>query len=161
MPKDLSLEKLEQRAKNVLLFQLSRSMKTRFQLAKILEKREIPLEIAERVLDRFEEAQLIDDAVFARSFVASRLAVGGKSRAAIARELNLKGVAADIVQESLVHLDQELEGSIVRSLAEKRFAQLARFEPEVRRRRLIGYLQRRGFNSSLVSSVVREIERAE
>lgn len=160
MPSEPSLEKLEQRAKNVLLFQLSRSMKTRFQLEKILEKREIPGDIALRVLDRFVEAQLIDDAVFASAFVASRLATGGKSRAAIARELALKGVASEVIQESLAHLDQELEGSIIRDLAQKRAAQLARFEPEIRRRRLVGYLQRRGFNPGLVATVVREIERA-
>ena len=59
-----SPEKLEKRARNVLLFQLSRSMKTKWQLAQILEKREIPPEIAQPLLDRFEEVQLIDDSVF-------------------------------------------------------------------------------------------------
>jgi len=61
-----SQEKLEKRARNVLLFQLSRSMKTKWQLAQILEKREIPPEIAKPLLDRFEEVQLIDDSVFCR-----------------------------------------------------------------------------------------------
>ena len=95
MPNEPSNEKLEQRAKNVLLFQLSRSMKTRYQLANILKKREIPDEIAEAVLDRFTEAQLIDDAAFARAFVNSRLAISGKSKSVIARELKQKGVSAD------------------------------------------------------------------
>ena len=61
MANEPSPEKLEKRARNVLLFQLSRSMKTKRQLAIILEKREIPAEIALPLLDRFEEVNLIDE----------------------------------------------------------------------------------------------------
>ena len=80
MPDIKSDEKLEKRARNVLLFQLSRSMKTKWQLAQILEKREIPVEIAKPLLDRFEEVQLIDDAVFAAAYVRSRVEKGKSSR---------------------------------------------------------------------------------
>jgi SOS response regulatory protein OraA/RecX len=57
----LSPERQEKRARNVLLHQLNRSVKSKEQLRKILAKREIDVEIAERILDRFEEAGLIND----------------------------------------------------------------------------------------------------
>ena len=161
MPNEPSDEKLEQRAKNVLLFQLSRSMKTRYQLAKILEKREIPDEIANVVLDRFTEAQLIDDAAFARAFVNSRLAVSGKSRSVIARELKQKGVSAEDAQEALSIIDSELEDKTAYSVAKKRYQQLSTLAPEVRRRRLMGFLMRRGFSSSLTTRILRDLEQSE
>jgi regulatory protein len=87
------LDRLEKRARNVLLYQLGRSMKTRHQLEQIMHKREIPEEVFEPVLDRFTEAQLIDDAAYARAFVSSRFHQRGKSLSAIRRELRQKGVA--------------------------------------------------------------------
>ncbi len=161
MPNETSDEKLEQRAKNVLLFQLSRSMKTRFQLAAILKKREIPDEIANAVLDRFTEAQLIDDAAFARAFVNSRISVSGKSRSVIARELKQKGVSAQDAESALSAIDAELEDQTAYSVAKKRYQQLSTLEPEVRRRRLMGFLMRRGFSSQLTSRILRDLEQSE
>ena len=161
MPNEPSNEKLEQRAKNVLLFQLSRSMKTRYQLANILKKREIPDEIAEAVLDRFTEAQLIDDAAFARAFVNSRLAISGKSKSVIARELKLKGVSAEDAAAALDIIDPELENQTAYSVAKKRYQQLSSLAPEVRKRRLMGFLMRRGFSSGLTSRILRDLEQSE
>ena len=161
MPNEPSNEKLEQRAKNVLLFQLSRSMKTRYQLANILKKREIPDEIAEAVLDRFTEAQLIDDAAFARAFVNSRLAISGKSKSVIARELQQKGVSADDAAAALDIIDPELENQTAYSVAKKRYQQLSSLAPEVRKRRLMGFLMRRGFSSGLTSRILRDLEQSE
>ena len=161
MPNEPSNEKLEQRAKNVLLFQLSRSMKTRYQLANILKKREIPDEIAEAVLDRFAEAQLIDDAAFARAFVNSRLAISGKSKSVIARELKQKGVSAEDAAVALDIIDPELENQTAYSVAKKRYQQLSSLAPEVRKRRLMGFLMRRGFSSGLTSRILRDLEQSE
>ena len=161
MPNEPSIEKLEQRAKNVLLFQLSRSMKTRYQLANILKKREIPDEIANAVLDRFTEAQLIDDAAFARAFVNSRIAISGKSRSVISRELKQKGVSAEDAQEALSIIDQETEDQTAYSIAKKRYQQLSSLAPDVRKRRLMGFLMRRGFSSTLTSRILRDLEQSE
>jgi regulatory protein len=141
-------EKLEQRAKNVLLHQLSRSMKTRFQLAEILTKREIPEDIASKVLDRFTEAQLIDDAVFAAAYVRSRLE-NGRSASAIRGELRRKGVAGELIEANLAEIDRDREQQIANQLAANRFARMTKLEPEVRKRRLLGFLQRRGFSQSI------------
>ncbi len=154
-------EKLEQRAKNVLLFQLSRSMKTRHQLAQILKKREIPEEIAIAVLDRFTEAQLIDDAAFARAFVNSRLAVSGKSKSVIARELKQRGVSPQDAEPALNLIDSELEDQTAYNVAKKRYQQLSNLEPEVRRRRLLGFLLRRGFSTGLATRILRDLEHSE
>ena len=141
-------EKLEQRAKNVLLHQLSRSMKTRFQLQEILKKREIPDEIAQLALDRFTEAQLIDDAVFAAAYVRTRLE-NGRSVSAIRGELRRKGVAQELIEAELVGVDSDREQEIANRLAANRYSRMLNLEAEVRKRRLLGFLQRRGFSQSI------------
>lgn len=141
-------EKLEQRAKNVLLHQLSRSMKTRYQLAQVLEKREIPSDIAQAVLDRFTEAQLIDDAVFAGAYVRTRLD-NGRSASAIRSELRRKGVSQELIELNLADIDAEREQQIANQLAQNRFARMSKLDDEVRKRRLLGFLQRRGFSQAI------------
>lgn len=141
-------EKLEQRAKNVLLHQLSRSMKTRFQLQEILKKREIPDEIAQLALDRFTEAQLIDDAVFAAAYVRTRLE-NGRSVSAIRGELRRKGVAQELIEAELVGVDSDREQEIANKLAANSYSRILNLEAEVRKRRLLGFLQRRGFSQSI------------
>lgn len=153
----MSDEKLVQRAKNVLLHQLSRSMKTEYQLRQVLAKREIPQEVADSVILRFTEAQLIDDGAFARAFVASRIACGGKSRATIRRELKQRGVADDLANQAIEGLNREAEAELALNLARKRLNALANYDREVRYRRLQGFLARRGFDSEIIRRTLSEV----
>jgi regulatory protein len=155
---EISPAKQEQRARNVLLHQLARSSKSTHQLRLILEKREIQTDVAEAVLTRFTEVGLIDDLEFARTLVSSRRKIGGKSASVIRRELAQKGISSEIADSVLSDITHEDECALALSLAERRIRQLERFEPEVRRRRLMGYLLRKGFNSSAVSQAVRQAE---
>ncbi len=157
----MSDEKLVRRAKNVLLHQLSRSMKTEQQLRQVLAKREIPDEVADAVILRFTEAQLIDDAAFAKAFVASRIACGGKSRATIRRELRQRGVSEEFANQALEGLDRESEGELALGLARKRLNALAGYEREVKYRRLQGFLARRGFDSEIIRRTLSEVMASE
>lgn len=129
-------------------------MKTEQQLRDILAKREIPSEVAEPLLKRFVEAQLIDDAQYARSFVSARLAAGGKSVSFLRRELKQKGVAPHFIDLALEDLSQEQEFDIALRLVRSRAARMENLEPEKRRRRLLGLLMRRGFSGTQASRAI-------
>jgi regulatory protein len=150
------LEKLEKRARNILLFQLGRSMKTREQLRQILQKREIPSEVAEPILTRFVEAQLIDDRAFAFAYVQSKIAVGGKSASALRRELRAKGVDGTFIDQALESLDAETEWRIALELARKRTQRMTGLDEQTKRRRVLGFLMRRGFSAGVSSRTLAE-----
>jgi regulatory protein len=152
---EVSREKLEQRTRNVLLHQLSRSAKTESQCRQLLTRREIPAEVFEPILKRFVESQLIDDLAFAKGFVASRLARGGKSRSAIARELSQKGVASHHIDVALEVMSPESELEAATELALSRMRRMGNLEPEVMRRRITGLLMRRGYSSYVTSQALR------
>ena len=157
-PRLLSPEKLEQRARNVLLHQLARSAKSTEQLRKILEQREIPSEIAERVLERFTEVGLIDDAAYAETIVNSRRNFKGLAKSAIKRELNEKGLSQNLVEEAISGITAEDDFESAKGLAVRRFRQMAHLEKDVRTRRLAGYLQRKGYASNAVFAAIRFAE---
>lgn len=150
----LSPERLERRARNVLLYQLNKSIKSRFQLAQILANREIPEEIAEPLLTRFEEAGLINDENFANAVVSSRQNTRGLSKSAIIRELRTKGVADEIIQQATQELDFETEFATALQITERRLRSMQSLAPEVRQRRLIGFLQRKGYSSAIVFKAI-------
>ena len=146
----LSPERQEKRARNVLLHQLSRSVKSKDQLRQILAKREIDADIAERLLDRFEEAGLINDREFALTVVNSRHRHKGLAKSAIARELREKGIDQLTLEEALADIDSEAELARAKELAEVRARRLVKLEPEVAKRRLSGYLARKGYSGNIV-----------
>ena len=159
-PRLLSPEKQESRARNVLLHQLARSAKSTSQLRKILEQREISAEIAEKVIERFTEVGLIDDAAYAETIVNSRRNYKGLAKSAIKRELNEKGVSQELVEEAISGITAEDDFESAKELATRRFRQLAHLEKEVRTRRLAGFLQRKGYASSAVFAAIKFAEEA-
>ncbi|MFM6963133.1 MAG: regulatory protein RecX [Micrococcales bacterium] len=154
----LSPERQEQRARNVLLYQLSRSAKTAKQCRDILAKREIDSAIAESVINRYIEVGLIDDSAVAGTIVNSRRTYKGLSKTAIKRELAEKGIAAEIIEVAVAPLDSASEQATCTSLAMKRIGRLASLERDVRQRRLMGYLARKGFSSGHIIEAMKVAE---
>ncbi|MET8629938.1 recombination regulator RecX [Kitasatospora sp. NPDC004669] len=142
-------------ARDICLRLLTGAAKTRKQLADALRKREIPEDVADEVLTRLEEVGLIDDAAFAAAWVESRHAVRGLSRRALAQELRTKGVAADLVEQAVAQLDHDDEADAARALVERKLRSTRGLDPQVRTRRLVGMLARRGYSEGLAFRVVR------
>jgi regulatory protein len=144
----------------VLLHQLARSAKSTSQLRKILEQREIDSEIAEKVIERFTEVGLIDDAAYAETIVNSRRNYKGLAKSAIKRELNEKGVSQELVEEAISGITAEDDFESAKQLATRRYRQMAHLEKDVRTRRLAGYLQRKGYGSNAVFAAIKFAEQA-
>ena len=153
-----SKEKLESRTRNVLLFQLNKGPKSKAQLRAILLKRELPEEIFEPILDRFEEAGLINDQSFAEVVVSSRRAHKGLAKSAIKRELVTKGVEASIIEEVTSGITSEDELETAKALAVRRIRQMSHLDKAVRERRLSGYLGRKGYGGGVVYAAIRFAE---
>ncbi|MGY1635914.1 regulatory protein RecX [Geodermatophilus sp. SYSU D00742] len=146
----------EQVARSICLRALTGAPKTRQQLADLLAKRGVPDDAAERVLDRFGEVGLIDDAAFARAWVTSRQAGRGLSRRALKTELRAKGIDAEVAEEAITLVDDQDEWDAARRLVARRVAGLRRVDRATAERRLIGMLARKGYGGGLASWVVRE-----
>ena len=143
-------------ARLICLRQLTAAPRTRAQLAETLKRRGVPEEAAEAVLGRFTEVGLIDDAMFASAWVESRHHGRGLGRRALAAELNQRGVDRDDIQAAVAKLSPETELATARALVERRLASTASLPVQVRLRRLVGMLARKGYPAGLAYRVVRE-----
>ena len=146
----------EQVARTILLDQLSGQARTRAELRAKLAARNVPDEIAERLLDRFTEVGLIDDAAFARAWVESRHAGRGLAPRALAHELRRKGVADEIVADALERgRRRRPRRQAARTLVRKKLRSVRGVDHATATRRLVGMLARKGYSSGLAFAVVR------
>lgn len=154
--KELSPQDPAERARAICLRLLTGTPRTRQQLADALRKREIPDEIADEVLSRFEDVGLIDDAAFAGAWVESRHHGRGLARRALARELRTKGVDAELIDEAVGQLDPEQEEETARELVARKLRSTRGLDRDRRLRRLAGMLARKGYPEGMALRVVRQ-----
>jgi regulatory protein len=153
-----SVDNLEERARNIVLKLLERGPKSSAELAAALEKHEIPAEIIKHVISRFSEVELINDQAYAQQVVDASRRTKGLARSMVKRKLADKGLDQEIINQVAADISDEDELAVATELAIKRFGQLGKLDPDVRNRRLVGFLQRRGFGSGVVFAAIREAE---
>jgi regulatory protein len=144
-------------ARAICLRQLTGAPRTRAQLAEALSRRNVPADVADRVLSRFGEVGLIDDAEFARMWVQSRHLGRGLARRALARELRARGVDDEIAGDVVDALGPDEEMAAARALVERRLPRTRGLDRATRTRRLAAFLARKGYPGSLSLQVVREV----
>lgn len=146
----------EQVARMIALRRLESAPRTRAELGAHLAARGVADEVAIIVLDRFADVGLIDDAAFARAWVATRHAGRGLGRSTLRQELRRKGVDDDLIEDALAQIDDDDERARASALAQQRAARLRGVPTDVALRRLVGALTRRGYAPGLSLDVARE-----
>jgi regulatory protein len=145
-----------ERARAICLRLLTGTPRTRKQLADALSKREIPDDVAEEVLSRFEEVGLINDSAFADAWVESRHHGRGLARRALAQELRTKGVDSTLIDEAVPQRDAEREEATARELVARKLRSTRGLDRDKRLRRLAGMLARKGYSQGMAVRVVRQ-----
>jgi regulatory protein len=144
-------------ARQICLRLLTTAPRTRAQLADALRRRHVPDAAAEKVLGRFAEVRLIDDAAFARAWVESRHHGRGLARQALAAELRQRGVNTEDVQAAVETLSPDQELATARRLVARRAAGSRGRPQPARIRQLTGMLARKGYPAGMAYQVVREV----
>ncbi|WP_353615487.1 regulatory protein RecX [Arthrobacter sp. UCD-GKA] len=154
-PVELTDEQYASKGRSILLRQLTASAKSRAQLKTKLLEKEIPEHIAEELLERFEEIELVDDEAFAEGWVRSRARSRGLARSAIKRELREKGIEGELAESALEQIDDETEEETARDLVERKLrAPSMGMDREKSVRRLVGMLARKGYSPSVAFRIV-------
>jgi regulatory protein len=148
-------------ARAIVLRQLTSSAKSRLQLSRKLAERNIPEDVAEAVLDRFQEVRLIDDAEFAEMWVRGRSQSRKLAKGALRRELADKGIDADTAAAALEQLSDADEEAAARQLVERKLRAgtdlLDRAERDKATRRLASMLARKGYQPAQAFRIVAEV----
>lgn len=148
-------------AQAIVYRQLTAAPKSRLQLARKLAERNIPEDVAEAVLDKFQEVRLINDAEFADMWVRSRSQSRKLAKGALRRELAEKGIDQETAASALEQLTDADEESAARMLVERKLRSgtdlTDRAERDKTVRRLASMLARKGYQPSLAFRIVNDV----
>jgi regulatory protein len=129
-------------------------------MRRLLIKKGEPPEEVDAAIARLREAGLLDDAHFARQLTRSKALGGGHSRRRIQQELAKRGVARDVSDDAITEVfeDEEVdEAASIERVARKKLRTLSGVDSLTRKRRLYGFLARRGFDADAIQRVLRVI----
>jgi len=122
-----------------------------------LERKNFSAAVIDAVLDFLVKLGYVNDSKFAQDWINSRMNSAPRSRRFLRYELSQKGVAAELIESALELIDEEAEYNTAKQLAEKRFSRLKGLPRAVIKRRLNGYLVRRGYSRALCLRIIKEI----
>ncbi len=135
---------------------LQRRLRSRAELNAGLRRRGLSPPQVTAILSDLERAGWIDDRRFARLWIEDRMAVRPRGTRALRAELRGRGVAPDIIEAALGGLiPPEREDGVALDQARRRVERLRNLPPDVARRRLVGWLQRRGFGGGAIARALR------
>ena len=114
-------------------------------------------EIIDDAVMYFAQLGLIDDRQFASTWIASRLNKPFGARR-IHHELTDKGIERNIIEDEIKHAQESFcEEDIVFDLARARRMKYEGLDPQKVKRRLFGYLSRRGFSPESIYKAINRL----
>ena len=148
----------EWKARDAALQLLAYRPRSRAELARRLARKGYAPEVVDATVERMAELGLVNDAAFAETFVRDRVRLRPHGARRLRQELRVKGVDEETARGAIDEV-MELEGASDADLARQaaaRWKPRAGEEPERARRRLHGFLARRGFGGDAIRDVLRE-----
>lgn len=140
---------------------LSAAQRSRRELEQSLGRKGYPEDVVGQVLDRFDEVGLVDDATYAATIVRTRHSERGLARRGIAAELRRRGIDEGTAVDALEQIDSDDERTAGARLATKLVTRTRNLDRQVRVRRAVGSLARKGYAPGLAFELVRDALAAE
>ncbi len=144
-------------ARAIALRMLTGAPRSRAQLAEKMASKNVPEDVATKVLDRFTEVGLVDDAAYAEMLVRTRHNERGLARRALAQELRRKGVDTETANAALDAVQPEDEADRAVELVRKKARSTTGVDPVKRRRRLVSMLARKGYGPGVAMRAVDQV----
>jgi regulatory protein len=119
-----------------------------------LKERKYSQQAIEKVLERLQQAGLLDDEAFARYWIENREQFGPRSIRALRQELRQKGVPDSVIATALDGLDEEEAAYRAASHQARHFASLDR---QAFRKKIGDFLTRRGFSYDVSRDVTNRL----
>ena len=126
------------------------------QLRDRLLEREHSREDVDRAVDLLLENKVLDDARVAGAYVRTAIAIKGRGRLRIQRELQMMGISKEVSAEALADAFGEVdERAMITKALEKKLRANQKIATPAEYARVFQYLMRQGFSPAAVTAVLR------
>jgi len=147
------------RAKNAAYRFLTYRSRSRAEIEEKLRDKEFDNAIIGAVLADLARLGYVNDLQFAREWTRGRIRHQGFGRRRIGQELKNKGVDREIIRAVFAEVfSDETEIETAKQVAEKKLNTMRSVDRMARRRRLAGFLERKGFSFEIIRDVLKSTE---
>lgn len=143
------LSEIEKAKSDALKFLSARSRSTA-ELEKKLKRKRYSAMAIEETVAVLKRQGFLDDEKFAKLFANSLTYSRPTGKSKLKFDLKQKGVPADVIERTLGNLQDYDEAKMAEELVRKRLRLMSGVPEEAKKRRLFGFLQRRGFASDVI-----------
>lgn len=129
-------------------------------LRRKLVQREFAAEEVERAVARLVESGLLDDRKYAAEYARQKIVVGGSSVRRVRQELARKGIDAESVGgavDALLEEEPVDQEAAIERLAVKKLRSMGDLDATAKRRRVFGFLARKGYEIDDINRVLARI----
>ncbi|MBU1992461.1 MAG: regulatory protein RecX [Patescibacteria group bacterium] len=106
-----------------------------------------------RVLERLQELDYLDDALYATDFIKDRMKFRPRGILLLKHDMYKKGLLKDVIEDAILSSDID-EEKIARVVAETRAGRLRSLPLFKRKQKLVFFLRSRGFAANTIYKVV-------
>ncbi|WP_282941940.1 RecX family transcriptional regulator [Paenibacillus sp. RC67] len=139
---------------------LSVRLRSEHELKARLKQKGYEPEIRAITLDRLRQEKYVDDGLFAEQLTMQRIRSQKKGRNWVKQELKHKGLQPEQIVQALEQVDEATEYRHAFDLVYKKYRAEFAEDSVKARRKAMGFLMRRGYSSSLVLRVMRDLVKA-
>ncbi|MCM8783286.1 MAG: recombination regulator RecX [Candidatus Omnitrophica bacterium] len=147
----------QDKARSYALRLLKYRPRTRKEILERLRKKNFSSESIEKTIQDLTDLGLIDDRAFVKFWINWRKEVNPRSKNFVLWELRQKGISPDLIEEEIKAISSEVDFLQAKELAKRRFEKFKYLTPDKAKRRIYGYLQRRGFAQEVIFEVIKTI----
>lgn len=159
MQQEIEVDENIVQAKQTAFTYLAHKPRTETEVRRKLRRKDIGNRVIDEVIERLHELDYLDDEQYARDYAHNRFSNKGYGPIRIERELIDRGIDRHLAEKTVAEFfEEENEMEAAREQARKRWPRVAG-EQDIRKqkRKLFGYLQRRGFSPDVIYQVVDEL----
>ena len=129
-------------------------MRSEKEIIERLRLKKFPPAVIAETITFLRDRRFVDDAEFAKAWVVSRLQKPLGLRR-IRAELQIKGIATDLIENAWHEAACDYsEDAVVTAIAQRHIKRLKNIDAQTAKRRIFGYLVRRGFSTDTVTQAV-------
>jgi regulatory protein len=147
----LQKDELEKAYSRALRF-LSVRVRSVHEVSRRLDEAGFNTESIEKTILRLQSAGLLNDTEFAQTWVENRCTFRPRAKRTLVIELRQKGIIDQEIQSAVSSLD---ETKLAQQAAEKAASKFAKLPFDEFRKKMFGYLSRRGFSNGIAIETIR------
>lgn len=135
---------------------ITNRFKSVYELKQSLVKKEYPIDLVEKAIDKLLKQGYLNDKLFARSYINNQMITTNKGPYKISKELADKKISSEIIQEEIALFSEEEQVTKIKKLIERGIKTNRNRGGVVLKQKIYNDLKLGGYDINIINSVISE-----